>query len=73
MQISRATKNLPQSFRAPLRSAYGKLFQLLPKKADYVPLDENLRQELMAVYRDDISRLEELLGRDLSGWSAPRV
>lgn len=72
IQISRATKSLPQSVRGPLRSVYGGLFGLLPKKADYVPLDEDLRQELMGVYRDDVARLEELLDRDLSIWNQPR-
>ena len=32
------------------------------------PLDQQLRHELTAMYRDDILQLQELIGRDLSHW-----
>jgi hypothetical protein len=32
------------------------------------PIDADLRNKLDAIYRDDILRLQEHLGRDLSGW-----
>lgn len=35
---------------------------------DPQPLDPELRAELIEDYRDDISRLQELIGRDLSVW-----
>lgn len=72
VRVSRATRSLPQSVRGPLRAGYEMMFKLLPKKDDYKALDENLRQELLAVYEDDMARLEEFLGRDLSVWRAPR-
>ena len=31
------------------------------------------RDELLAYFRDDIGRLEELLGRDLSHWRNPAL
>jgi hypothetical protein len=35
-------------------------------------LSSELRAELIRIYRDDIVRLEELLGRDLSVWLEPQ-
>lgn len=32
------------------------------------PLAPDVRQQLIEVYREDISKLEDLIGRDLSGW-----
>jgi hypothetical protein len=32
------------------------------------PLEPEVRAELLAMYRDDILRLQELIGRDLSAW-----
>ena len=34
----------------------------------YRSLDPEVRAELMEGYREDILRLEELIGRDLSAW-----
>lgn len=34
------------------------------------PLPPDLRQQLSGIYREDILRLQDLLGRDLSGWLA---
>jgi hypothetical protein len=32
------------------------------------PMDEEIRKELTEAYREDITKLEGLIGRDLSGW-----
>lgn len=32
------------------------------------PLDSKLRAKLIEIYRNDIKKLESLIGRDLSGW-----
>jgi len=32
------------------------------------PLDQEVRRKLVGVYRDDVLQLQDLLGRDLSGW-----
>ena len=31
-------------------------------------IDTDLRHKLVAIYRDDIVKLQDLLGRDLSAW-----
>ena len=36
-----------------------------------VRLDDAMRRELIAIYRDDILRLQELIGRDLQHWLDP--
>ena len=35
------------------------------------PLSPELRQELLEVYREDILRLQDMIGRDLSAWLEP--
>ena len=52
-----------QSMHDLVRNADTHLNRVAP-----VPLDANLRFELTHGYRDDILRLEQLLGRDLSHW-----
>jgi len=37
-------------------------------KVKYPPMDRNLRKELIEYYRNDIKKLEKLIGRDLSKW-----
>jgi hypothetical protein len=32
------------------------------------PMDEEIREELTEAYREDITKLQRLIGRDLSGW-----
>ena len=39
------------------------------KTLEYELYTEELRAEIRQVYRDDISRLQELIGRDLSHWT----
>ncbi len=53
---------LPRAIRAPLKYRIKDMFQ----KRE--PLDRDLRQRVLEGYREDISRLECLLGKDLSLW-----
>ena len=39
------------------------------KTQEYELYTEELRAEIRQVYRDDISRIQELIGRDLSHWT----
>ena len=39
------------------------------KTLEYELYTEELRAEIRQVYRDDISRIQELIGRDLSHWT----
>jgi hypothetical protein len=32
------------------------------------PIDPEIRRELIEGYKEDIQKLQELIGRDLSGW-----
>lgn len=43
-------------------------FGVLPLEAVDRPLDAEVRAELIELYRDDISKLQEWLDRDLSAW-----
>jgi len=53
---------LPRAIRAPLKYRIKDMFQ----KRE--PFDRDLRQRILEGYREDTSRLECLLGRDLSLW-----
>jgi len=60
-----ALNQLPDSWKAGIRTQFdrwnarsGKKLELLPETASY----------LRAIYRDDILRLQDLIGRDLSSW-----
>ena len=54
---------------APLgRRALGLVERLRFLALEKPTLDPKLRRELLEVYRDDIARLETLIGRDLSAW-----
>lgn len=50
-----------------------RLFATATRRLIPMRLDPAMRTELTALYRDDIQRLQELLGRDLSHWLAPAV
>lgn len=70
------TDLLPQSLREPLRAVGRRAFEhlvlkRLPKQKKYVPLDEELRRELLSDFMPGIIRLEGLLNKDLSIWYAP--
>jgi Sulfotransferase family len=54
---------LPQRLR---RGILAKLHERNLKGAP--PMDEGIREELTEAYREDILKLEGLIGRDLSGW-----
>ncbi len=54
---------VPRGPRNKLRAGLTALNRVQP-----APLDPGLRLELTSVFRDDILELEELTGRDLSGW-----
>ena len=57
---------IPRSMRSGLRS------RLLDASVQRVPIDPAVRNELTAGFADDIGRLQELIGRDLSAWLTPR-
>lgn len=40
----------------------------VPDKLQYPPLNSQVREKLLAIYRDDIRALETMLDRDLSHW-----
>lgn len=56
---------LPQRWRRKLFFRLRKLNQVEPP-----PLDAGLRRELTECYRDDILKLQDIIGRDLSHWLA---
>ena len=66
---------LPQGLREPFRATgrriSGFLLERLPKQRSYVPLDKDLRRELLEEFMPDIVRLEGFLNRELSVWYAP--
>jgi hypothetical protein len=59
---------LPASVRRPLKLRV--LANLQAHNLQKPPLSPELRQELTDAYRDDILKLQELVGRDLSRWLA---
>lgn len=64
-------QSLRDSFRTIGRRTFGLLLGRLPKQKSYVPLDKDLRRELLEEFMPDIVRLEGLLNRELSVWYAP--
>jgi Sulfotransferase family len=58
---------------APLRenAAFQRARATLARPIDYPDLSDELRLRLVDFYRDDVDRLQELLGRDLSSWTGP--
>jgi hypothetical protein len=66
--LRRAMKRLPKAIERPLASAGRRIFDHLPRKRPYEKLSEEIRQELVIDFVDDIKETEELLGRDLSNW-----
>jgi hypothetical protein len=74
--VAAKTDLLPRGLREPFRAVGRHAFEhlilkRLPKQNSYVPLDENLRQELLSEFMPGIIQLEGLLGRDLSIWYGP--
>ena len=67
---------LPRGFREPFRAVGSRAFEhlvlkRLPEQKRRIPLDEDLRQELLGGFMPGIVKLEELLNVDLSIWYAP--
>jgi hypothetical protein len=54
---------VPFGFRQKVK---GRVYAAAP------PMPEEAREELAEYYREDVGRLQDLIGRDLSGWLAPR-
>jgi hypothetical protein len=55
----------------PLRgvAAFETVRATLAHPIDYPALDQELRHRLVDFYREDVDRLQQLLGRDLSSWN----
>ena len=64
---------LPTPLRIPLYQQARRLSRLNSRPAASERLDPALRQALMAGYKEDIARLETLLGCDLSVWYDPET
>ena len=65
--VTKFNKMAPALRRLPsgvLTRVKGRIFTKPP------PLDPRVREELSGAYREDISKLQGLIGRDLSGWLA---
>jgi len=74
--LAAKTNLLPPGLREPLLQVGRRAFEhlilrRLPKQERYVPLDQDLRRELLGDFMPDIIQLEGLLDRDLSIWYAP--
>ncbi|MEO0541965.1 MAG: sulfotransferase domain-containing protein, partial [Cyanobacteria bacterium P01_A01_bin.105] len=63
--VSGLMRVVPESVRRQLRS---QLLTLNSKSKAALPLSETDKQLLIDYYRDDILKLQDLLGRDLSSW-----
>jgi hypothetical protein len=68
--LRRAIKGLPPAIERPLAQAGRRIFEHLPKKKRWEPLDAALKRELSRDFDADIEQLERLLGRDLDIWRA---
>jgi hypothetical protein len=66
--LRKAIKGLPPAIEKPLARAGRRLFDYLPKKKRWEPLDAALKQELSQDFRQDVEQLENLLDRDLDLW-----
>ena len=66
-------KSLPFRIDRFLAAIGRPIFDFLPKSQHYRSLDEELRQELLSEFREDISQLEDILERDLSVWYRPTI
>jgi hypothetical protein len=62
---------LPQQLIRSLAKIWYEALERSPQKRQYVPLSQELRQELLSVYMAEIQHLEQLLERDLSLWYDP--
>ena len=66
--LRRAIKGLPPAIEKPLAKAGRRIFDYLPKKRRWGPLDADLKAELSRDFAADIEQLERLLDRDLDIW-----
>jgi len=65
-------KQMPSFLQTPLVQLGRQVFRVLPRERRYDLISEDVRQELLGAFSDDIGLLEEALGRDLSIWRTPR-
>jgi hypothetical protein len=61
-------KELVQPWRET--RVFGTIRSLIARRLRYPPLTPELRERLVAHYAADLARLSELIGRDLSMWTA---
>jgi hypothetical protein len=61
-------KELVQPWRET--RAFGAIRSLIARRLRYPPLTPELRERLAAHYAEDVARLSELIGRDLTMWRA---
>ena len=54
----------PMNMLIPLRD------RLVSREQPKPPLEPQAREFLRSIYRDDTVKLQDLIGRDLSGWLA---
>jgi len=66
--LRKAIKGLPPAIEKPLARAGRRIFDYLPKRKRWEPLDPALKHELCRDFETDIAQLEHLLGRDLDLW-----
>lgn len=73
MRIRSALAPLKQAVR-PLRGnmIFEGVRRVLAREIRYPPLPGSVRNRLVDYYADDVAELEQLIGRDLSNWRAPR-
>ncbi|MBN1673868.1 MAG: sulfotransferase [Kiritimatiellae bacterium] len=70
--LMKAYNRLPMWVKLPVYKAFRALYWANLKPQPRPPVDAGIRAELLERYRSDIAELEELLGRDLSVWRAPK-
>jgi len=68
----RLLERLPRLVRLRASHTARRVFPAMVGHRSYVRLSEDVRQEVLEYYADDIALLEETLGRDLSIWRMPR-
>ena len=69
--LEKAYKALPMMLKLMAYRAGKAAYLINQGHVNRPPLDVRLKAELMHNYRDDINKLEKLLGRDLSTWYSP--
>ncbi|MEW9857042.1 sulfotransferase family protein [Novosphingobium sp. M1R2S20] len=73
LRVRTALAPLKEAVR-PLRgnAMFEGMRRVLAREIRYPPLSPSLRSRLTDFYADDVAELENLIGRDLSTWRAPR-